>query len=59
MKGRPRRKERLIQVSTRITPTVNDRLRQMAKEQGRSLANLMAWILTQATTKKEDNHGNL
>ena len=46
-KGRPASSKKLVQINTRVTPEIDAKLREMAEEQGRSLSNLIAWILTQ------------
>lgn len=44
---------KVIQLNFRTSPGVADKLRVMAEEQGRSLSNLVAWILTQAVEEKD------
>lgn len=45
---------KVIQLNFRTSPGVADKLRMMAEEQGRSLSNLVAWILTQAVKGGKD-----
>ena len=47
-RGRPKNGKKLVQINTRVTPEVDARLREMANQEGRSLSNLIAWILIQA-----------
>ena len=47
-RGRPTRQDKLVSINARISPELKASLQSMANAKGRSLSNLIAWILSQA-----------